>query len=76
MPDFSVAGNGTLGSLATVSPPTAAAPFAGTGAETGARTAAGRDAAFKAGLQSRTSANNEGRNNVRMQAVLAILAGN
>ncbi|GAE52348.1 hypothetical protein XPR_0509 [Xanthomonas arboricola pv. pruni MAFF 301420] len=71
MPDFSVAGSGTAGSLATASVPTAA--VADTGARAG--TAVGRDAAFRAGLQTRASAHNEGRNKVRMQTVLAILAG-
>jgi hypothetical protein len=68
MPDFSVAGNGTL----------ASPPGSDTGSATGAcaGATAGRDAAPKAGLQIRAIAHNAGRNDVRMQTVLAILAGN
>ncbi|AEQ95448.1 hypothetical protein XOC_1259 [Xanthomonas oryzae pv. oryzicola BLS256] len=68
MPDFSVAGNGTL-----ASPPCSDDAGSATGARAGA--AAGRDAAPKAGPQIRAIAHTAGRNEVRMQTVLAILAG-
>jgi len=68
MLDVSVAGNGTLASLPCSEDATAI------GARAGAT--AGRDAAPRAGLQIRAITHNAGRNDVRMQTVLAVLAGN